>query len=822
MWGAPRLTNEARGARHARAEPRARTIQLDGQGARAHRQSGKQPVFQTKTMKLKIDNLDGAGLRDYSEFVRETPTPRIRRRLNRPSEFEATLVSSTPGFLVPAEGARVVVERGDTGNKLFTGYLRETPQFEYAGWGEGGPVYRYRLRALSDEYVLDRKVLPARAALTGRSAGEVLKQITEDVMPGKFDLSKVENLDVIPGFGIRPAKSWSEHAGEVALLARGSYRAHNGAMLLRSLGARSYVLREGEAGWEPREVKITRAGIEANDVLVLGQTEPQAHVKAYFMGDGVKLSFDLPETPFQSYSQTLLEEEYGEATLRATRWSVADPAGAVGVSGGKLTVNGGTGIDGQTVVRFAEKLELGGALTLQHGDLSFSAESAGVLGGLYAGTVTAGGCLAGFEISKAGGQCAIRALVNGAATGATITTQPGHRYGLTTRVHASEIYRQEQRFHSSRSRTGGGAIVGSVRIVLEAHEIDPGDPATLVAAATVLYDGVVTGAPGYCTYALVNAGELHCGMAFTRIARGAAAEVRSALPGHSYRTRLTGSLSEGAECRLLSTGIYFFPQYAPAAGEKIEVRYRSTGRALARVADAESMAAEQRAGDDGRRGVVKRVTLPAARTSVDCEKAALMLLEDGVEARISGECQGWSDALPGGAEDCFPGDGLELEMPSRGMSAATIVREVGIELIKPSEERSRYTIVFANDSSEPGGFSFENASGPAGEVKALAKEEVGANCIGDLAGAEVTDVSSTQITMDMGCGAPAGGGFEARRSDYGWGAENDRNLAGRFSTRTFTLARLARAQEYYVRQYDGGSPRRYSRHSTLLRVDYPL
>ena len=773
-------------------------------------------------MKLKIDNLDGAGLRDYSEYVAEAPAPKIRRRLNRPSEFEATLVSSTAGFLVPGNGARVVVERGDTGNKLFTGYLREAPQFEYAGWGEGGPVYRYHLRALSDEYVLDRKVLPARAALVGRSAGEVLKQITEDLMPGKFDVSEVENVDVISSFAVRPAKRWSEHAGEIALLARGSYRVHDGAVVLRSLGASRHVLREGEAGWQPRAIKIRRTGVEANDVLVMGQAEPRAHVKAYLIGDGVKLSFDLPETPFQSYSQTVLEEEYGEATLRATRWSVTDPAAVVGVSGGKLTVNGGTGIDGQTLVRFAEKVELGGAITLQHGDIGFSGESAGVLGGLYAGAVTAGGCLAGFQISKAGGVSAIRAVVNGGATGATLVTQAGHRYGLTTRLYASEIYRQGQRFHSSHGEAGGEAIGADARMVLEVHDIDPGDPATLVEAATVLYDGVIVGAPGYCTYALVNAADVHCAIAFTRMVRGAAAEVRSALPGQGYRTRLTGSLSEGAECRLLSTGIYFFPQYAPASGEKIEVRYRSTGRALARVEDAASMAREQRPGEDGRRGMVKRLMMPAGRTCVECENAALMLLADGVEERISGECQAWSDSLPGGAEDCFPGEGLELEMPSRGLSGATIIREVEIEVVKAREERSRYTIGFANDGSEPGGFSFENANLPAAEVKALGKEEVGASCIGDLAGAGVTDVSSTQITVDMGCGAPAGGGFEARRSDYGWGEENDRNLAGRFSTRVFTLARLARAQEYYLRQYDGGSPRRYSRHSTLLRVDYPL
>ena len=498
-------------------------------------------------MKLKIDNQDGAGARDYSQFVTGAPGPRIHRRLNQPSELEATLMASTAAFVVPVDGARVVVERVDTGSKLFTGYLTEAPQFEYAGWGESGPVYRYHLHAVSDEYVLDRKVLPARTAMAGRSAGEALKQITEDLQAGRFDLSGVDDLDVIASYAVKPQKSWSEHAAEIALLARGSYRAHDGAIVLRSLGANQYVLSEEGGNWQPRELKMTQAGARANDVLVMGQAEPQAHVKAYFVGDGMSLSFDLPEPPFISYSQTLLDEEYEGSTLRSTRWSKLDPVSAVVVSGGKLQVNGGSGADGQTQVRFAEKIELGGAVALQHGDVSFSAESQGVLGGLYAGAVTAGGCLAGFQISKAGGQSGIRALVNGGATGATITTQAGHRYALTTRLFASEIYRLRQRFHSSQGGAGGETVAADARVVLEVHDIDPGNPATLAAAATVLYDGVLSGAPAYCTYALINGGELHCAIAFTRIVRSIAAEVRSALPGQNYRTRLAGSLSEGAE-----------------------------------------------------------------------------------------------------------------------------------------------------------------------------------------------------------------------------------------------------------------------------------
>jgi len=63
---------------------------------------------------------------------------------------------------------------------------------------------------------------------------------------------------------------------------------------------------------------------------------------------------------------------------------------------------------------------------------------------------------------------------------------------------------------------------------------------------------------------------------------------------------------------------------------------------------------------------------------------------------------------------------------------------------------------------------------------------------------------------------------EVRAHDYGWGQANDRNLLGRFNTQTFTLPRLARTQNYFLRLYDNSSPPRYSRYSAALHVDYPL
>ncbi|HYX70984.1 MAG TPA: hypothetical protein VE825_17750, partial [Terriglobales bacterium] len=488
-------------------------------------------------MQLTIDDLD------YTAALSAEPPVRILRRLNRPTELRATLVATDPGFLVPASGARVILACRD-GSKLFTGYVAAPLEHEYLGWGERGPVYRYTLVALSDESLLDRKTLPARAPFVARTAGDALKQLAQDLLPGAFDTSAVADAATLPSFSISPQQTWSEHAAEIALLARASYRAHDGALIFQPVGATVHELDETSPGFSAPDLKLHPNGQTVNDLTLIGRIEPRAYAKDYFLGDGLTLQFNLSHIPFTRYSTPLVEEEYKGSALAATRWQKADPASAISVSGGKLQVQGGTGVDGQTTVTFAEKVELGGVLMLQHGEATFSAASDGILGGLYSGSIAQANCLAGFRVTPSGGQSAIQALVEGAPAGPVVTTIAGHRYALTTRLYCMELFRARQVFHSSAHPAGsgrGGETVGaSVRVVLEVHDIDPANPGTLAAPSTVLYDGVLAAPPAYAGYALVNSRSLHCALAFTRMVRMVDAEVRSAIPGQGYRTRLAG------------------------------------------------------------------------------------------------------------------------------------------------------------------------------------------------------------------------------------------------------------------------------------------
>ncbi|MGH8702569.1 MAG: hypothetical protein ACREVR_15570, partial [Burkholderiales bacterium] len=333
-------------------------------------------------MLLTIDNNDGAGARDYTASIAPDTPPRVRRKLNQPSELEAVLIADTAQFVAPVLGGRVVLSRRD-GAKLFTGYLASEPVREHLGWGERGPVFRYRVAALSDEFILDRKMLPERAPFVNRTAGSALKQLAEDLLPSAFNTSAVDDLGTQPLFASDSDLPFSRLAAAIALRARASYRVHDAAVRLKALGAASHSLSQSAASFTPGGLRLARANKLRNDATVSGRVEPRTYVKDYFLGDGLSLQFDLSHTPFTRSNQVVVDEEYKGSALRATHWKLTAPSGGISVSGGKLNVNGGTGADGTTRVEFVEQVELGDALLLQHGDVTFNAASDAVIGGLY-------------------------------------------------------------------------------------------------------------------------------------------------------------------------------------------------------------------------------------------------------------------------------------------------------------------------------------------------------------------------------------------------------------------------------------------------------
>ena len=211
------------------------------------------------------------------------------------------------------------------------------------------------------------------------------------------------------------------------------------------------------------------------------------------------------------------------------------------------------------------------------------------------------------------------------------------------------------------------------------------------------------------------------------------------------------------------------------------------------------------------------VISPVAKTSEGCEEVAQAILEDATQLAWEGEYETWSDFLE---DDVWPGDRVDVSLPSRECMAAAIVREVELKVADLAEDRSWYAIKFANEAAET--VAIETKAVSAAEAAYAMKRDPERFILPNLPHAEVTAITSTSVTIDLGAEPMAGGGFEVRRSDSGWDPLVDRNLAGRFQTRVFTVPRLSRLQTYCVRQYDGSSPVKYSRCATQLHVDYPL
>src|ERR1700686_1857257 len=781
-------------------------------------------------MKLTIDNLDGVGARDYTAHVDNATSPALVRKLNQPTEFKFGLTPGQESFVVPIIGGRVVLSLNN-GNDLFTGYVAKVPTYKKRGWADQNKLYRYGGRALSDAMLMDKKAPPPHPPCVDRSAGVAFSQLVFAALPGWFDTSGVETGDAIPYFSVNPAKKWTELAAEIGISGRCSSRDDSGRLYFRPLGSNTYALAESASTVSPCDLKLQSVNRLVNDLTILGPLEPGAHVTDYFVGDGFTTKFYMSQKPFTRssqvalYNRTILDEAYLE--LDPSHWTATHPLAVISVSNGQLQFAGGTGVDGQTLLSFIEKVELGGATVLEHGDIVFNGPSNGVIGGLYSGAVTIAGCLAGFRITASGSNSSIQALIGGAATGTTLLTQPGHHYVFTTQLYPTEVYRIEEVFHSSLHPSGtplgGNGVSCNVRVFLELQDIDPTNPATEVAPATVLYDGIIANASSFCTYALINAGSMQGSAAFTYIWLPVDALVRSTLPGESTVTVLVGSLLEGAQCQVSTTpALQFYPEYIPAANELIEVSYRGQGHAAARVIDSASIAALENGGDDGVRGSIREIGMPVPRTSADCEIAALALLDDAGQG-WAGEYQAWSQFLPGGTADIFPGDGLAVNVPSRMAVFTAIVREVDVQIADIAGENSRYTLKFVDAGDPALDFAF---------VTALVKQKkvltpidvslVGNAYLADLNDAGFTNVTSTTVTIDVGFTPGAGGGIEVRYSDAGWGMNNNRNLVGRYTRSSFSLTRYARSQTYFLKSYDSSVPPKYSRYSASLHVDYPL
>ena len=794
-------------------------------------------------MRIAIDNLDGLGALDYTAAVAAEGPITVQRALNKPSRCTAEIVMGIAGLAVPARRGRVTATTAK-GTVLFTGYLATEPVSIYAGNASMGPVYRARITAVSDEWLLDN--LGSGAGLRDTQslgldgASLVARLAARAQVAGSAGVTVTAGATVATtgAFSAQGSAPWSANAGDAASSAYAAYRALNGQVLIQPMGNVTHALSDANGTLSVAELQTSAVRELANDVTLSGAEEPAAYIGESFAGDGTTTVFELSEAAYRDTNRTLILDSFNEASFDASQWMLSDPGSHLSLTTAGLTMNGGNGLDGQTTLEALDAVEMSGSIVAQLGGVILAAASAGMLAGVYQGTPLLANCFAGFRVrqsvSGTGGVTVIVPVVNGVEVGTVFTPLAGHAYTLRLRLHCVEMQRVPQRYYCMVDGVVEGfgsasGVAAPMDLVFEL--VDEG--AASNTPATVLYDsaavgGTVSGAPATCAFVAVNSTQLFGSVGSVSVTRPGSLWVVSTLPSGTVQTRLTGVAGLGLDCEVsygTAAGapgkVTFFAGRVPVAGERVTVSYRGEQRSVARLASTASVASEAVNGAPGTCRWLGKVTAPVARSSVDCESAAQSVLAFATSraAAVAG-----SYAMVNPAQDIWPGDVLAIT--SAGVTSSLLVRSVVATDGSAVPEVQRYKVTFAND------WATEWADG----IGLKLSEEIAADAylpqtassapglvLANLQQLAVTSLTETALQVDAGTAPPVGGGFEVRRSDWQFGANVDgADLVLRSPVRSFAIPRAAQVERFFVRMYDASTPPLYSRFSSAAFVNWPV
>jgi hypothetical protein len=770
-------------------------------------------------VKLTIDNLDGAGAVDYSAALCTTGPLKIARTLNAPSICSGMLEVSDASLVVPVRRGRVVATAA-SGTVLFTGYVATEPEAVYAGTGLKGPVYRYAFSAVSDEWLLDKQAVPLSGVGLAQSGGQLLTTLTNRVDGGLFSMTEVMNGLAVGVFQPSQTESWSANAGVIASTTYAAYRVLDGAVSLQPAGTITHALTDGDGTLQVAALKTTSVKELANDVTVSGEEEPSAYVTETFAGDGTTTVFQLSEDPFKpkktANSSLLLTDSFNEAVLDTQIWQVADPGSHLRLGSAGLTMTGGNGLDGQTTLTAIDPVELGGTLVIEAGSLQLGGASDGIVCGLYSGTTQSANCFVGYNVRQSGGNTVAVPFVNGAEVGTVFTLVAGHIYTLRIRLHCVESQRVLQSYYAMVDGVvrsfGGGLVTAPMNVVFELVDLG----AASNTPATVLYDGAVTSSPSSCSFVAVNSVQLIGSMGYCRVTQTGSAWVVSTLPSGVKMTRLIGVAGQGVDCKVSTAGkLTFFAGRVPVPGEFVTATYRAQQRAVARLENAASVATEAAGGVPGTAQWLGKVLKPAARSSMDCESAALAVLSFAT-SRAAAAAGTYVAVNPA---DVWPGDVLAITRDGQTMSV--VVRRVEIVDGMARPEVLTYRMAFANDWAEGLGLTLSETIAANALLPQTASSEP-SKVLANLQQLQVVSATGTALQVDAGTAPPVGGGFEVRRRDGDFGPGVDQDLVLRSPVRSFSIPREGQIEHYYVRMYDGSTSPLYSRFSSAVFTDLPV
>jgi len=761
---------------------------------------------------------------DYTSAFDAVRPLTIERTLNEPSVCHLWLSLPAQGSLAVPNRYQTIAVSGDDGVSYFTGFIAVSPLPEYAGYALEGPRYRYPIHAVSEDVLLDQAMLAVGSGSAGMTAGALMAALVNRTGSRILSTSGLTLTSPISHFASQPGATWSSAARQVAAETRAAYRALSGTLALSLVATSVHRLDETDGSLNLEDLHFTASTHRAlaNDVTVCGEHEPTAYITEYFQGDGVRSQFYLADEPFfgSGAKQTILQELFNESSIDSRVWATLGGNSFLTLGSGGLAMNGGTGVDGQTLLEWRDPIEMGGSLLLEAAGVSLALGSSGILAGFFSGLEKMAGCVAGFNVSSQQGigEVTLQPILAGNIVGLSYPMDAANLYTLRIRLAASEVYRIQSLYHSygddGAIDTGGFWQLASAKVVMEVQPFVN----SVAGMPVVLYDGSLSNLPGTCMVVPASSVNLMGSMRSVMLKNNGSGWVVSTPPSGSTYTRRMGGNSEAAECYLDGEGVLtFLSGFIPANGERIAVSYRTKGRAVGRAVNAASQAALAAAGNPSVAVWMGSVSNPSARTSADCRNAATAIEQAAasLSALWSGTYRGNQLSFP---VDVWPGDALRLVAPSTSLDAQVVVRSVKLSYSASYPDLVEYSIVFANDWAND--LAIKTSSSVPDD--AWLPASIAPTFLENLPGLAVTSVDGTSVHVTAGVTPPSGGGFEVRRRDSAFMAGQDTTLVLRSSVPDFTFARESANDRFYIRMYDGATPPNYSEFSAALFINLPV
>jgi hypothetical protein len=769
-------------------------------------------------MKITIQGQDNSAWLDAAHPLT------IERKLNEPAVCQFWLSLPAQGSVATPTFGQSVAITGDNGTLYFTGYIASTPLPEYAGLGTEGPRYRIAVLAVSDEFLMDQLPATPMKAASGMTAGQLMASLVTHTRSAPLAANGLSLAAPVGYFAAAPGVTWSRNAGLLASQARAAYRAVGGILQLSAIPAAVHPLNEsgGTLNLAALSLSSSVKRALANDITVCGEHEPVAFVTEYFLGDGVSTQFNLGALPYfpAASATTIVNELFNGIGIDPTVWNSSGAPGILSLGAGGLAMNGGSGVDGQTMLVSIDPVELGGTLLMEASGITLATGSSGILAGLFSGLDTISGCVAGFQVgAQAGtGAVSVQPVVLGAAAGTAYPINPANQYTLRLRVHCPECGRMLATYRSfgdaGAITYGGQSNNAPGNLLLEIVEYVNG----VAGMPVMLYDGAVTSLPQTGSVVAASLTAMVGTMRAIRLTNlGSGWVVSTPAGGNSYTRRL-GTPAEAGECHLDRTGkLVFSIGSAPLAGERIAVGYRSHGRAVGRAVNTASQQQLAGAGLPAVAQFMGSVTNPPARSSADCRNAATALAQASASASAlwSGTYRCSSADL---TADILPGDALLLTASSLNLNCQVVVRAVKLSYASTYPDLVAYDIAFANDWADDLAIRTSGTVPADTWLPALVSPTVLAN----LLSLTVASINGLVVTINTGIAPPAGGGFEIRRRDFAFMSGQDTDLVMRGSQQTMTFSRQTASDRFYIRMYDGSTPPNYSEFSTALYINLPV